>query len=403
SIGIALSPDDGVTSEELIRNVDLALYAAKDQGRGRFHFYADDLHAEAEERARIERDLRDAIQHGQLQLYYQPVVSTATEKIVGFEALLRWQHPKKGWIPPGKFVETAEDTGLIAQIGEWALRTACRDLASWPEDVRVAVNVSPLQFANPQLPAIVTSAIAEAGIHPSRLELEITESVFMGDDESTEAMFAALKRIGVRLALDDFGTGYSSLGYLKRAPFDKIKIDQSFVRGATQAESRNGAIIASITSLAQALGMDTTAEGVETLDELDLVRMHGCSHVQGFIYARPLTVEAASERLSSGLAIAAQGPRSSRAPRRTMLRRVTIEHDGRPCHGTIRNISSTGALIEGPWNVPAGALLEVRLSETRTASAKVRWCDGDRMGVEFDVPLERDPADGLAVPRAAAP
>src|SRR5690606_8047842 len=167
-------------------------------GRGRFHFYADDLHAEAEERARIERDLRDAIQQGQLQLYYQPVVSTATEKIVGFEALLRWQHPKKGWIPPGKFVETAEDTGLIAQIGEWALRTACRDLANWPEDVRVAVNVSPLQFANPQLPAIVTSAIAEAGIHPERLELEITESVFLSDGADTDAMFAALKRIGVR-------------------------------------------------------------------------------------------------------------------------------------------------------------------------------------------------------------
>jgi predicted signal transduction protein with EAL and GGDEF domain len=403
SVGVAVAPDDGLTSEALIRNADLALYAAKDLGRGRFHFYAQDLHAVAEARSRLEQDLREAIAHGHLQLFYQPVVSTATEKIDGFEALLRWLHPQQGWIPPDRFVETAEDTGLIAQIGEWALRTACRDLAQWPEDVRVAVNVSPLQFANPQLSAIVTSAIAQAGITPSRLELEITESVFMGDDENTEAMFAALKRIGVRLALDDFGTGYSSLGYLKRAPFDKIKIDQSFVRGATQPGSRNGAIIASITSLAQALGMDTTAEGVETLDELDLVRMHGCSHVQGFIYARPLTVEAASERLSSGLAIVAQGPRSSRASRRTMLRRIVIERDGQFSNGTIRNISSTGALIEGPWNVPAGAVFKVRLSQTRVVSATARWCDGDRMGVEFDTPLEADPADGIAALHAGAP
>src|SRR5690606_20271186 len=261
SIGIAISPDDGVSSEELIRNADLALYAAKDLGRGRYHFYAQDLHAEAEARAQLEQDLRDAIANGHLQLFYQPVVSTATEKITGFEALLRWHHPQRGWIPPDKFVKSAEDSGLIAQIGEWALRTACHDLARWPEEVRVAVNVSPLQFANPQLPTIVTSAIAQAGIHPSRLELEITESVFLNDDAGTDAMFAALKRVGVRLALDDFGTGYSSLGYLKKAPFDKIKIDRSFVRGATDPGSRNGAIIASIASLAHALGMDTTAEG----------------------------------------------------------------------------------------------------------------------------------------------
>src|SRR5690606_22932833 len=206
---------------------------------------------------------RDAIAEGQLQLYYQPFVCTASEKVAGFEALLRWNHPEKGWIPPDQFVETAEDTGLIAQIGEWALGTAGQDHASWPVEVRVAAHASPLQFANPQLPSIVTSAIAQAGIHPSRLELEITESVFLNDDAGTDAMFAALKRVGVRLALDDFGTGYSSLGYLKKAPFDKIKIDRSFVRGATDPGSRNGAIIASITSLAHALGMDTTAEGVE--------------------------------------------------------------------------------------------------------------------------------------------
>jgi diguanylate cyclase (GGDEF)-like protein/PAS domain S-box-containing protein len=403
SVGIALSPDDGRVSEELIRNADLALYAAKDLGRGRYHFFAEDLHAEAEARARMEQDLRDAIAQGDLQLYYQPVVSTATEKIAGFEALLRWQHPQKGWIPPEKFVKSAEDSGLIAQIGEWALRTACHDLAKWPEDVLVAVNVSPLQFANPQLPAIVTSAIAQAGIHPSRLELEITESVFLNDDEDTDAMFAALKGVGVRLALDDFGTGYSSLGYLKKAPFDKIKIDQSFVRGATQPGSRNGAIIASITSLAHALGMDTTAEGVETLDELDLVRMHGCSHVQGFIYERPLSAEAATERLETGLAAVAHGPRASRQPRQTMLRKVVLDHHGQLYNGTIRNISATGALVEGLWNVPVGTIFAIQVSDTQAITATARWCEEDRVGVEFAVPLLRDANGRIAAVQGKAP
>jgi diguanylate cyclase (GGDEF)-like protein/PAS domain S-box-containing protein len=403
SVGIALAPDDGTVSEELIRNADLALYAAKDLGRGRFHFFAQDLHAEAEARARMEQDLRDAIAQGDLQLYYQPVVSTATERISGFEALLRWNHPQKGWIPTEKFVKSAEDTGLIAQIGEWALRTACHALAQWPEDVRVAVNVSPLQFANPQLPAIVTSAIAQAGIHPSRLELEITESVFLSDDEGTDAMFAALKRVGVRLALDDFGTGYSSLGYLKKAPFDKIKIDQSFVRGATQPGSRNGAIIASITSLAHALGMDTTAEGVETLDELDLVRMHGCSHVQGFIYERPLSVEAAAERLATGLAAVARGPRASRQPRQTMLRKVVLDHHGQLYNGTIRNISATGALVEGLWNVPVGTIFKIQVSDTQAVTATTRWCQEDRMGVEFAAPLQRDANGRIAAMQGQAP
>jgi len=403
SIGIALSPDDGLASEKLIRNADLALYAAKDLGRGRFHFFAHDLHAEAEGRARMERDLRDAIANGELQLFYQPVVSTATERISGFEALLRWQHPTKGWIPTEKFIKIAEDSGLIAQLGEWALRTACHDLAGWPEDVLVAVNVSPLQFANPQLPAIVTSALAQAGIRASRLELEITESVFLSDDEGTDKMFAALKRIGVRLALDDFGTGYASLGYLKKAPFDKIKIDQSFVHGATQPGSRNGAIIASITGLAHALGMDTTAEGVETLDELDLVRMLGCSHVQGFIYERPLDVAAASERLRTGLAAVARGPRASRRPRQSMLRKVVLEYQDQSYNATLRNISTTGGLVDGLWNVPVGTVFKLHLSVTHTVAATTRWCEDDRMGVEFAEPLHRDGDGNIAEIQGRAP
>jgi diguanylate cyclase (GGDEF)-like protein len=392
SIGVALSPEHGVTSESLIRNADLALYAAKDAGRGRSHFYSSDLHSHAEERSRLEQDLRDAIGAGALDLYYQPVIHTATEKISGFEALLRWRHPTHGWLSPAKFIPIAEESGLIGAIGEWAIRTACRDLAGWPEDVRCAVNVSALQFANPNLPAIVTNAIARAGIAPSRLELEITESVFLNDSEGTDAMFAALKAVGVRLALDDFGTGYSSLGYLRKAPFDKIKIDQSFVRGATEPGSRNGAIIASITGLAHALGMDTTAEGVETLDELDLVRMYGCSHVQGYIYERALDAASATQRLETGLAAVAKGPRSARAARHSMLRKVALDHAGHFYEGTIRNISATGALVEGLWNVPVGTIFRIALSDSFSVTATARWCSEDRMGVEFAVPLERDPA-----------
>jgi diguanylate cyclase (GGDEF)-like protein/PAS domain S-box-containing protein len=397
SVGIALSPDDGVTSEALIRNADLALYAAKDGGRGRHHFYAKDLHSDAEERRMLEQDLRDALQTGGFELYYQPVVHTTTEKVTGFEALLRWKHPHLGWMSPAKFIPIAEDAGLIAPIGEWALRTACAQMAVWPDSVRVAVNVSPLQFANPALPAIVTSALAAAQVHPSRLELEITESVFLNDGADTDAMFTALKRVGVRLALDDFGTGYSSLGYLKKAPFDKIKIDQSFVRGATIPGSRNGAIISSIVSLAEALGMETTAEGVETLDELDLVRMLGCSHVQGYIYEKPLSAQNASIKLGEGLTAMAKGPRSARASRQTMLRKVVIDHGGERYQATIRNISATGALVEGLWNVPKGTIFQIYLAESCIVTATSRWSQEDRMGVEFSAALAMDDSGRITV------
>ena len=403
SIGIAFSPDDGVTSEAIIRNADLALYAAKDGGRGRHHFYAEDLHSEAEERRLLEQDLRDAIATGGFEVLYQPVVHTSTERITGFEALLRWNHPTRGPLSPTKFIPVAEESGLIAQIGEWVLRKACQDLALWPETVRVAVNVSPLQFANPALPAIITHALAAAQVDPSRLELEITESVFLNDTENTDAMFIALKRVGVRLSLDDFGTGYSSLGYLKKAPFDKIKIDQSFVRGATINGSRNGAIIAAIVSLAEALGMETTAEGVETLDELDLVRMLGCSHVQGYIYAKPLDHAAATAQLSAGMIAIARGPRAARPVRHTMLRKVMLDHGGQLYHGTIRNISATGALVEGLWNVPAGTIFRIMLTEGGLVTATARWSQEDRMGVEFSVPLELDDAGRIVLIAQAAP
>ena len=398
SIGVALSPGDGVTAEAIIRNADLALYAAKDRGRGCHHFYDADLHSDAEERRELEHALRDALVNGGLELYYQPIIKTLTEKITGFEALLRWRHPVRGWLSPTKFVPVAEDAGLIAQIGEWALRTACHDLARWPESVRVAVNVSPLQFANPVLPAIVTSALASAQVAPHRLELEITESVFLNDDAGTEAMFAALKRVGVRLALDDFGTGYSSLGYLKRAPFDKIKIDQSFVRGATEEGSRNGAIIGSIVSLANALGMETTAEGVETLDELDLIRELGCSHIQGFIYAKALSrIEASQLFDGDSFEMVAHGPRSARESRRTMLRKVILQHGDDRYEGTVRNISPKGAMIDGLWDVPVGVAFDIAFADDCVVPSTVTWSRTGQIGVEFQDKVSFDDAGRISI------
>lgn len=393
SVGIALAPQDGTTSEKLIRNVDLALYAAKDAGRGVHRFYAPSLHAAAEERAELEQDLREALQTGGLTMYYQPVVYAATEKIVGFEALMRWEHPKRGFISPEKFIPIAEDAGLIDQMGQWALRTSCEDLARWPDSIRCAVNVSPLQFSNPELATHVANALAHSGVNPSRLELEITESVFLNDSSGTEAMFNALKRVGVRLALDDFGTGYSSLGYLKKAPFDKIKIDQSFVRGATEVGSRNGAIISSITSLAEALDMDTTAEGVETLDELDLVRLLGCSHIQGYIYHRPLDAEMAGQLVEGDLAANADGPKSARIPRQGVLRRVNVVYKGSDHTANIRNISDGGAMIEGLWNMPLGSEIRIDFTQGPHVFATIRWSRENRVGVEFHEALRRR-ADG---------
>jgi diguanylate cyclase (GGDEF)-like protein len=400
SIGIAIAPTDGRTADTLIRNADLALYAAKADGRGIFRFYAAAMHADAEDRRQLEQELRHAIVNGQLHLEYQPVVCASTERVTGFESLIRWDHETRGSISPSDFIPVAEEAGLIGAIGEWVLRTACSDAIKWPEGTRVAVNVSPIQFANQQLPSLVMSALANAGLSANRLELEITEGVFLSDGTDTDAMFAALKAIGVRLALDDFGTGYSALGYLKTAPFDKIKIDQSFVRGAGIKGSRNGAIVKSIVNLAEALGMETTAEGAETLDELALIRSLGCSHVQGFVYGRPVGAEAALAMLDEHKGYAeAHGPKASREPRMAMLRSVTLSHEGNAYPARIRNISSNGAMIEGLLDVPPGTIFQIELARGYVVSGTARWAQADRMGIEFTEAIEMERLRGPVAER----
>ncbi|MEO1168253.1 MAG: EAL domain-containing protein [Pseudomonadota bacterium] len=384
SIGIATAPESGKTSEELVRNADLALYAAKADGRGVHRFYEREMHAGAKKRKRVEDDLRIALTKDELHVAYQPQVSTTTEKIVGYEALVRWNHPSRGAISPEDFVPVAEDIRLIEQIGEWILRKSCEDAAKWPGNARVAVNVSPIQFANPNFPKIVTSALANAELAPERLELELTESVFLDEGSDTVTMFKTLKRIGVRLALDDFGTGYSALGYLKTAPFDKIKIDQSFIRGAAVVGNRNAAIIKAIVSLAETLYMETTAEGVEMEDEIELVKQLGCSHIQGYIYGKPMPHEEVLKQLGENKGIAmAQGHRASRSPRRRILRSTNLDVDGGSRKGVIRNISATGAMIEGIGEIDGGTDILIEVIEGQMFKSTVRWSDKERIGIEF--------------------
>ena len=388
SLGIAIAPEDGMDADALIRNADLALYAAKADGKGVHRFYQTAMHTDANDRQSLENDLRHALAQGQFRLAYQPVVDARSELVSGFEALIRWEHPQRGFISPSEFIPVAEEIGLIGPIGEWVLRTACREAAGWPEDVRIAVNVSPIQFASASLPATITSALAESGLTPKRLELEITEGVFLHSGDSTDAMFASLSRIGVRFALDDFGTGYSSLGYLKRAPFNKIKIDQSFVRGASIDGNRNAAIIKSIVSLAQSLDMDTTAEGVETHDELALIRELGCSHVQGFIFGRPMSGEQATQILVQSGRAQASGFTSARLPRIAMLRTAQLHHAGRAMPVRLRNISEAGAMLEVSANIAPASRVELELVEGERVPGEVRWNDNGRLGLQFDGSLD---------------
>ncbi len=293
SVGLATGPRDGRTAETLIRSADLALYRSKDAGGGVFHAYEPQLHMAAEERRVLEIALRSAVENGEMHLNYQPVVDARTGALTGFEALLRWTHPEMGNISPVKFIPLAEEARLIAPIGEWVLRTACQEAARWDSPIRVAVNVSPDQLHNPAFVGVVAQALAQSGLPPERLELEVTESVFMREGTAAIHVLEKILDLGIRLSLDDFGTGYSSLGYLARTRFSSIKIDRSFVQGASKGTKEALAIIRAVVALADSLGMATTAEGVETEEEHQMVQALGCTKVQGYYFGRPLPVQEA--------------------------------------------------------------------------------------------------------------
>jgi diguanylate cyclase (GGDEF)-like protein/PAS domain S-box-containing protein len=299
SAGIACGVEDGASVDVLLRNADLALYHAKEKGRGNFAAFDQSMHTKAEERRTIEVDLREALERNQLELVYQPIVSVDGTTIRGFEALLRWHHPILGEIPPTKFIPIAEETGLIGAIGDWVIRNACMTARAWPNDTKVSVNLSPVQFTNSMLPSTVMGALAQSQLEPHRLELEITEGVFLLETAQTSAVLAQLKSLGVGIALDDFGTGYSSLGYLQKTTFSTIKIDRSFIHGTIVGNNENSAIIRAIVAMADSLEINTTAEGAENEADLSAVRELGCKQVQGFVFGRPMSASDALQLFDS--------------------------------------------------------------------------------------------------------
>jgi len=287
SIGIALAPADGSEIDQLIKNADLAMYEAKSSGRRAFRFFVPRMDVVAKARRELALDLRAAISNGEFELHYQPIVDVHDHTISACEALIRWKHPGKGMISPVDFIPVAEDTGMITEIGEWVLSTACEEAAAWPDHVKVAVNVSPVQFTSQTFALRVMQALAASGLSASRLELEITEAVLIRDDDVALAVLHQLREIGVRIALDDFGTGFSSLSYLQRFPFDKIKIDRSFIKDLCAGGSSS--IVQAVVTIADSRNIVTTAEGVETQQQLDLLRTLGCTQMQGWLFsaARP--------------------------------------------------------------------------------------------------------------------
>ena len=303
SIGISVGPGDGSNPDKLLRNADLALYRAKSDGRGTFRFFEPAMDLQMQTRRVMEQDLRKALPAGEFELHYQPVVNLASKEISGFEALIRWNHPAKGLISPATFIPLAEEIGFIVPMGEWVIRQACATAAQWPDKLHVAVNISAIQFRSPGLMQVIVSALAASGLAPTRLEIEITESVLLHNKEATLAVLHQLRALGIRIAMDDFGTGYSSLTYLQSFPFDKIKIDRSFVKNITE-DSSSLTIVRAVAALANGMGMTATAEGVETAEQLHSIASEGCTEMQGFLFSKPLPAAEIERQFLSG-----RGPR----------------------------------------------------------------------------------------------
>jgi len=287
SIGISHAPNDATTSAELMKRADLALYKVKGEGRGTYRFFEPEMVGRIASRRKLEANLRNAIVKGEFELFYQPVVNIEDNRVVGLEGLLRWHHPERGVILPVEFIPVAEETGLIIPLGEWVIRQACSDAANWPSGIKIAVNLSPAQFRSPNLSQTVINALAASRVAPCRLELEITEEILLRHNRDNLAVLEQLRSLGVKIVMDDFGTGYSSLNYLRRFPFDKIKIDRSFVNDLSDGNELSLAIVQAVAKLAKVLNVPATAEGIETKEQLELVRSAGCTEFQGYFFSPP--------------------------------------------------------------------------------------------------------------------
>ena len=404
SVGIAIAPHDGVTREQIVRAADLALYAAKNGGRGQYRFFSGELENETIFRRRLEQDLGLALREQQLFLRFEPIVEADGGTVASLEAHVCWNHADRGIIDEEEFARIIEGSALVADVGRWAIAAACAAAADWPETLRLAVNVPvPLLLAD-DFVTLVGEALDTAGLAPGRLELEISEAVFFGDASTVDRTLAALFKLGVRLTLDEFGSGYSSLAYLRRAPFDAIKIDQRLVAEAERHDGRELGLVRAIVALAGALQMDTMAGGVEAAGLLTALTESGVRHLQGPIFSEPLDADLLAQELASGSwKIDPGADRTRRARRRTVFRKIQVIHDDYAYEVTLRNLSKSGALIQGLADVPKGTQFVVDLGGGQLAVATVTRSNGDVQGLEFEQWLVEDGSGGLCTRNRVSP
>ncbi len=404
SVGIAIAPHDGVTADEIVHSADLALYAAKNGGRGQYRFFSGELENEAIFRRRLEADLGTAVREKQLFLKYEPIVDARTQDVRALEAHICWMHDQRGEIDEDEFASILEGSSQMVDVGRWAIGEACRHAAYWPEQIAVAVNVPPALFSHSELVDYVSEALQAVDMPGSRLILEVSEAVFFGDTSAVDRTLAQLFKLGVRLTLDEFGSGYSSLAYLRRAPFDMIKIDEKLVAEATRHDSREMGLIRAIVALSGALEMQTIANGIESRELFAALLDCGVDYVEGPIFSDPVsreTVEA--ELLGKDWKLDPSEDRTKRARRRTVLRKIQVIHDDHSYEVTLRNLSRSGALIQGLADVPKGTQFVVDLGGGQLAVATVTRSMSDTQGLEFEQPLIDDGSGGLCTRHRVSP
>ena len=404
SVGIAIAPHDGVSREEIERAADLALYAAKNGGRGQYRFFSGELENETIFRRRLEQHLGHALEGEQLFLRFEPIVEGASQTVQVLEAQVCWHHAERGIIDHDEFSQIVEGSSRAGEVGMWAIGAACRCAADWPESLRVAVDVPVPLFLSDSFVEEVAAAIDASGIAPARLELEVSEAVFFGDTNIVDRTLANLFKLGVRLTLDEFGSGYSSLAYLRRAPFDAIKIDQKLVAEAERHDARELDLVRAIVALAGALQMDTIAHGVESAPLLAMLQDCGVRYLQGPIFSEPVDADALAQEIAGGTwKIEPGSNRTRRARRRTVFRKIQVIHDDYAYEVTLRNLSRTGALIQGLADVPKGTQFVVDLGGGQLAVATVIRSSGDTQGLEFEQSLVDDGSGGLVTRNRVSP
>ena len=404
SVGVAIAPYDGLEREELTRAADLALYASKNGGRGQFRFYGADLEHEANLRKRMEDDLSAAIEAGDFSLEYQPVVDLSSNMVIGLEAKYTWEDEDRGRVAPETFLPIAEGSRLIVPIGEWALRKACEDAVQWPGALRLSMNISPVQFESNGFAELVEKILEETDLDPARLELELNESVLLGDASKVDATLSHLFKLGVRLTLDQYGSGRSSLAYLRRAPFNTLKIGANFFEPMLGNELGDMELVRAVVALGNALGMETAASGVHALKLMEELRHLGVGQVQGFVYSDAVSHEQVIEEIEKGdwvLEPTDQG--NQRANRRTVYRRIGVIHEDHYYDVTLRNLSRSGAMIEGLEDVPVGTMFVLDFGGGQLAVCTVRRTMGDTQGLEFEQELVDDGAGGLCTRNRVSP